>query len=152
MKFEALNKVQDYDATAHISYVSWVLSLHGAALKPYVSARKSSAPRMLVRLASLYHSSIYLSWSLAPAAIFIAGGLSVKDITLKCSSFVSVIGTGLLGWLLNIVVVLCSGPLCVLLQLFDAFIPDTAFRSDLPGPSGSAFLQACDVSVFPCLR
>jgi hypothetical protein len=34
-----------------------------------------------------------------------------------------VIGTGLIGWLLNIVMVLCSGPL-----------------ENLPGPSGSAFL------------
>ncbi|KAH9964971.1 amino acid/polyamine transporter I [Russula dissimulans] len=41
--------------------------------------------------------------------------------------FIAVIGTGLLGWVLNIVLVLCSGPL-----------------GDLPGPSGSAFLQACD--------
>lgn len=38
--------------------------------------------------------------------------------------FIAVIGTGLLGWLLNIVLVLCSGPL-----------------ENLPGPSGSAFLQ-----------
>ncbi|KAI0255535.1 APC amino acid permease [Lactifluus subvellereus] len=38
--------------------------------------------------------------------------------------FIAVIGTGLLGWLLNIVLVLCSGPL-----------------DNLPGPSGSAFLQ-----------
>lgn len=36
----------------------------------------------------------------------------------------AVIGTGLIGWLLNIVLVLCSGPL-----------------ENLPGPSGSAFLQ-----------
>jgi len=38
--------------------------------------------------------------------------------------FIAVIGTGLIGWILNIVLVLCSGPL-----------------EDLPGPSGSAFLQ-----------
>ncbi|KAF8064061.1 APC amino acid permease [Lyophyllum atratum] len=38
--------------------------------------------------------------------------------------FIAVIGTGIIGWLLNIVMVLCSGPL-----------------GDLPGPSGSAFLQ-----------
>jgi amino acid permease (GABA permease) len=37
---------------------------------------------------------------------------------------IAVVGTGLIGWLLNIVLVLCSGPL-----------------TDLPGPSGSAFLQ-----------
>jgi len=38
--------------------------------------------------------------------------------------FIAVIGTGLIGWLFNIVLVLCSGPL-----------------ADLPGPSGSAVLQ-----------
>lgn len=38
--------------------------------------------------------------------------------------FIAVIGTGLIGWLLNIVVVLCSGPL-----------------ENLPGPSGEAFLE-----------
>ncbi|KAL5498420.1 TPO5_3 [Sanghuangporus vaninii] len=38
--------------------------------------------------------------------------------------FIAVIGTGLIGWLFNIVLVLCSGPL-----------------ENLPGPSGSAVLQ-----------
>ncbi|TFK48319.1 APC amino acid permease [Heliocybe sulcata] len=38
--------------------------------------------------------------------------------------FIAVIGTGLLGWLLNIVLVLCSGPL-----------------ENLPGASGEAFLE-----------
>ncbi|KAG6861811.1 hypothetical protein C0995_011692 [Termitomyces sp. Mi166 len=38
--------------------------------------------------------------------------------------FIAVIGTGLIGWLLNIVMVICSGPL-----------------ENLPGPSGSAFLE-----------
>ncbi|KAJ7153535.1 amino acid permease [Mycena crocata] len=38
--------------------------------------------------------------------------------------FIAVVGTGLIGWLLNIVLVLCSGDL-----------------ADLPGPSGSAMLQ-----------
>lgn len=38
--------------------------------------------------------------------------------------FIAVIGTGLLGWIFNIVLVLCSGPL-----------------ENLPGPSGSAVLQ-----------
>ncbi|KAG9044624.1 hypothetical protein FS837_007785, partial [Tulasnella sp. UAMH 9824] len=38
--------------------------------------------------------------------------------------FVAVFGTGLIGWLLNIVMVLCSGPL-----------------ADLPGPSGMSFFQ-----------
>ncbi|KAI0830261.1 APC amino acid permease [Trametes gibbosa] len=49
--------------------------------------------------------------------------------------FIAVIGTGLIGWLLNIVVVLCSGPL-----------------ENLPGPSGSAFLEARHTfSAFVCL-
>jgi len=39
--------------------------------------------------------------------------------------FIAVIGTGLLGWLFNIVLVLCSGPF-----------------EDLPGTSGSAVLQS----------
>ncbi|TBU31280.1 APC amino acid permease [Dichomitus squalens] len=38
--------------------------------------------------------------------------------------FIAVIGTGIFGWILNIVLVLCSGPL-----------------ENLPGPSGSAFLE-----------
>ncbi|KAH7882215.1 APC amino acid permease [Phlebopus sp. FC_14] len=38
--------------------------------------------------------------------------------------FIAVIGTGSIGWILNIVLVLCSGPI-----------------EDLPGVSGSAFLQ-----------
>ncbi|KIL65806.1 hypothetical protein M378DRAFT_161822 [Amanita muscaria Koide BX008] len=38
--------------------------------------------------------------------------------------FIAVIGTGLIGWLFNIVLVLCSGPL-----------------ENLPGPSGSAVLE-----------
>ncbi|KAI0632982.1 APC amino acid permease [Trametes polyzona] len=38
--------------------------------------------------------------------------------------FIAVIGTGLIGWLLNIVVVICSGPI-----------------ENLPGASGSAFLE-----------
>ncbi|KAF7759611.1 hypothetical protein Agabi119p4_11306 [Agaricus bisporus var. burnettii] len=37
---------------------------------------------------------------------------------------IAVLGTGIIGWLLNIVMILCSGPL-----------------ENLPGPSGSAFLQ-----------
>ncbi|KIJ47259.1 hypothetical protein M422DRAFT_74835 [Sphaerobolus stellatus SS14] len=38
--------------------------------------------------------------------------------------FIAVIGTGLIGWLFNIVLILCSGPL-----------------ENLPGPSGNAVLQ-----------
>lgn len=38
--------------------------------------------------------------------------------------FVAVIGTGLIGWLLNISLVLCSGPI-----------------ENLPGPTGLAFIE-----------
>lgn len=38
--------------------------------------------------------------------------------------FVAVIGTGLIGWLLNISLVLCSGPI-----------------ENLPGPAGLAFIE-----------
>ncbi|KAH9996155.1 APC amino acid permease [Russula compacta] len=53
---------------------------------------------------------------------FFFGLLSVHE-EVKRAAY-AVIGTGILGWLLNIVLVLCSGPL-----------------ENLPGPSGSAFLQ-----------
>lgn len=55
---------------------------------------------------------------------------------------VTVIGTGLLGWLLNIVMVLCSGPLYVSGYLL-ALRPQLmhAYRENLPGASGSAFLE-----------
>jgi hypothetical protein len=36
-----------------------------------------------------------------------------RGLSLVSQACVVVIGTGLLGWLLNIVLVLCSGPLCV---------------------------------------
>lgn len=41
--------------------------------------------------------------------------------------FVAVIGTGLIGWILNIALVLCSGPL-----------------ENLPGPTGLAFIEVRD--------
>ncbi|KAF9649526.1 APC amino acid permease [Thelephora ganbajun] len=44
--------------------------------------------------------------------------------------FIAVIGTGLLGWLFNIVLVLCSGPF-----------------NDLPGPSGNAVLQIMTLRI-----
>ncbi|KZS89352.1 APC amino acid permease [Sistotremastrum niveocremeum HHB9708] len=44
--------------------------------------------------------------------------------------FIAVIGTGSLGWLLNIALVLCSGDL-----------------ADLPGPSGSAFLAIMNMRM-----
>lgn len=123
---------------------------HGIVLILYVSARRSSARRMLVGFVDLCHSSILIIAVPSPGCYFhcwwvIREGYCTQVFKL-C---ITVIGTGLLGWLLNIVLVLCSGPLCVLLRLFYAFIPDIAFRADLPGPSGSAFLQACNVSVLP---
>ncbi|KAF8756771.1 Amino acid permease [Rhizoctonia solani] len=45
--------------------------------------------------------------------------------------FIAVVGTGLLGWLFNIVLVLCSGPL-----------------EDLPGPSGLAVVWVCLTAFF----
>ncbi|KAG8699748.1 hypothetical protein FRC08_005127 [Ceratobasidium sp. 394] len=44
--------------------------------------------------------------------------------------FISVLGTGLIGWLLNIALVLCSGPL-----------------ENLPGPAGLAFLEILRLRV-----
>ena len=69
--------------------------------------RRSSAPHTQVRAYLSTDCAGILTGTTAPSAIFIA-----------------VIGTGLIGWLLNIIVVLCSGPL-----------------ENLPGPSGSAFLE-----------
>ena len=69
--------------------------------------RRSSAPHTQVRVYLSTGCARILTHTTAPSAIFIA-----------------VIGTGLIGWLLNIIVVLCSGPL-----------------ENLPGPSGSAFLE-----------
>ncbi|KAF9238693.1 amino acid/polyamine transporter I [Melanogaster broomeanus] len=72
---------------------------------------------------------------------FLLGLLSVQwtdyDATAHISEEVrraayAVIGTGILGWILNIVMVLCSGPI-----------------GDLPGVSGSAFLQVRPQPVLP---
>ena len=52
---------------------------------------------------------------IAPAAIFIAG-MSEPSKPQNCTltqRVILVIGTGLIGWLLNIVLVLCSGSLYV---------------------------------------
>lgn len=47
--------------------------------------------------------------------------------------FIAVIGTGLLGWLLNIVLVLCSGPLEDLVDAESAFLEIMAIRMGKPG-------------------
>lgn len=82
---------------AHL--VSSVSSFDRAPLT-LVTERKSSALPMPVRSHANHTLSanelIHVFLLEAPSAIFIA-----------------VLGTGLIGWLLNIVVVLCSGPLCV---------------------------------------
>lgn len=48
--------------------------------------------------------------------------------------FVAVIGTGLIGWILNIALVLCSGPL-----------------ENLPGPTGLAFIEVSQLVIQLCL-
>lgn len=58
------------------------------------------------------------------AAAHISEEVKKAAIAAPVAIFVAVIGTGMIGWLLNIVMVLCSGDL-----------------ADLPGASGSAFLQ-----------
>lgn len=47
--------------------------------------------------------------------------------------FIAVIGTGLLGWILNIVLVLCSGPLEDLVDAESAFLEIMALRMGKPG-------------------
>lgn len=60
------------------------------------------------------HKKPTLNWCLREVAIFVA-----------------VVGSGLVGWILNIVLILCSGPL-----------------ERFPGPSGSAFLQVAESLFF----
>lgn len=81
----------------------------------------------LVTISNQNDTNTFLS---APSAIFIAGmsGIPPHGLLFLIPP-VTVIGTGLIGWILNIVLVLCSGPL-----------------ENLPGSSGSAFLEVCLVS------
>lgn len=72
---------------------------------------RSTAPG--IRL-FINHKKPTLNWCLREVAIFVA-----------------VVGSGLMGWILNIVLILCSGPL-----------------ENLPGPSGSAFLQVAKSLFF----
>ena len=48
-----------------------------------------------------------------PVCLFLLDGplQSTHCLPAPSAIFIAVIGTGLIGWLLNIVVVLCSGPL-----------------------------------------
>lgn len=69
----------------------------------------------------IYHSEeVKRAAYAAPSAIFIAGMCSLSLVIAQRVHpvfVVTVIGTGLIGWLLNIVMVLCSGPLYVHLAL-----------------------------------
>jgi hypothetical protein len=75
---------------------------------------------MLVSLPSplvhIFPNSTGIPVFLAPSAIFIAG---MSPFLNKINPFINptpaVIGTGLIGWLFNIILVLCSGPLYVYL-------------------------------------
>lgn len=58
------------------------------------------------------------------AAAHISEEVKRAAIAAPVAIFVAVIGTGAIGWILNIALVICSGDL-----------------ADLPGPSASAFLQ-----------
>lgn len=59
----------------------------------------------------------------APSAAHISEEVKKAAIAAPVAIFVAVVGTGALGWVLNVVMVLCSGDI-----------------ADLPGISGSAFL------------
>ncbi|KAG9079625.1 hypothetical protein FS749_008357 [Ceratobasidium sp. UAMH 11750] len=83
--------------------VQWTMTDYDATGKlSFLPFEKKAVVNDRLQLTSLKRAAVA-----APSAIFIA-----------------VIGTGLIGWLLNIVLVLCSGPL-----------------ENLPGPSGLAFLE-----------
>lgn len=58
------------------------------------------------------------------AAAHISEEVKKASIAAPVAIFVAVIGTGMIGWVLNVVLIICSGDL-----------------AELPGPSGSAFLQ-----------
>ncbi|KAI0299018.1 amino acid/polyamine transporter I [Multifurca ochricompacta] len=63
--------------------------------------------------------------------------------------FIAVIGTGLLGWLLNIVLILCSGPLCVKPTVPRISLMIMALRM---GKTGALFLWTfvCLTAFFVC--
>lgn len=85
---------QDYDATAHISYVlSRFLVINCECM--------SSTAKRCIELPMLHHQPFLLQV-----------GISIPMLALL-STRITVIGTGLIGWLLSIVMILCSGPLWV---------------------------------------
>ncbi|KAI0651168.1 APC amino acid permease [Trametes meyenii] len=65
-----------------------------------------------------------VQWTDYDATAHISEEVKRAAVAAPSAIFIAVIGTGLIGWLLNIVLVLCSGPL-----------------ENLPGASGSAFLD-----------
>jgi len=85
---------QDYDATAHISYVlSRLLVIDRECM--------SSIAKRCIELPMLHHQPFLLQV-----------GIGIPMLALL-STRITVIGTGLVGWLLSIVMILCSGPLWV---------------------------------------
>lgn len=84
-------------------------------------SRESPAQQRMTSVNLIYHSEeVKRAAYAAPSAIFIAGMCSLALIIAQrvdLEFVIVVIGTGLIGWLLNIVMVLCSGPLYVHLTL-----------------------------------
>jgi amino acid transporter len=97
----------DYDATAHISEEVRRAAYAGMPCVPL---------SLQVTYLSLIQRRLQYSLQVRPSISPFFWDFNEHKIQL-------VIGTGLFGWLLNIVLILCSGPL-----------------QNLPGPSGSAFL------------
>ncbi|KAG8734152.1 hypothetical protein FRC10_011929 [Ceratobasidium sp. 414] len=87
--------------------VQWTMTDYDATGKSIFSPLFQREPSLITYVSAHISEEVQRAAVAAPSAIFIA-----------------VIGTGLIGWLLNIVLVLCSGPL-----------------ENLPGPSGLAFLE-----------
>lgn len=64
------------------------------------------------------------------AAAHISEEVKKAAVAAPVAIFVAVVGTGMIGWLLNVVLVLCMGDI-----------------GDLPGPSGSAFLSIMNLRM-----
>ncbi|CAE6418024.1 unnamed protein product [Rhizoctonia solani] len=87
--------------------VQWTMTDYDATGVSYFVRWKECAHKAKTYIQPICREEVQRAAVAAPAAIFIA-----------------VVGTGLIGWLFNIVLVLCSGPL-----------------ENLPGPSGLAVLE-----------
>ena len=73
----------------------------------------------------------------------------MRGYSLGSQACIVVIGTGLLGWLLNIVLVLCSGPLCVARLPLSYHRPMTLL-SGLTFPAPLGLRSSKQVTVFVC--